>query len=93
MDAVESMMRGAELAAWRKRLGYSQLELMLELDVKSRQTISSWENAADIPRVVELALHGLEHHPPCRRRGGKKVSVRESREYLAKMSRRETVDE
>lgn len=77
-------MRGHDLVAWRKRNGYSQEDLMMELDVKSRQTISSWENSnRDIPRLVELALNALEGLPHFRRLAGKKASKKEKRDYFA----------
>jgi transcriptional regulator with XRE-family HTH domain len=69
-------MRGSEMVALRKRLGYNQRELMIELDVKSRQTISAYENSLDkVPRLVELALVALESKPECRIRSGKKAEV------------------
>ena len=53
-------MTGDEMKAWRGRNNYTQDMLMRELEVKSRQTISSWENAEKVPRLVELALAALE---------------------------------
>ena len=76
-------MQGPDLLAWRKRNGFSQEELMKELGVRSRQTISSWENSEkDVPRLVELALNALEKDPSCRRRAGKKASAKEKRDYF-----------
>ena len=76
-------MRGADLTALRKAIGYSQEQLMTELGVKSRQTISSWEHSERIPRTVELALIALREVPSCRRSGGKRVSKREARDYFS----------
>lgn len=77
-------MTGEELVAWRRRNGYSQEQLMRELDVKSRQTISSWEKSGNqVERTVELALIALERDPMLRRIAGKKASAREARAYLA----------
>lgn len=59
-------MTGAEWAAKRRRLGYSQQTLMEELGIGSRQTISTWENSDEVPRLAILALHALEHCPECR---------------------------
>jgi len=69
-------MLGADLVSWRTRNGYRQEDLMRELDVKSRQTISSWERPEHVvPRLVELALIALEHAPSCRRIAGKKLAL------------------
>ena len=51
---------------WRGRHGYTQDQLLKELQVKSRQTISNWERAERVDRLVELALIALERHPECR---------------------------
>ncbi len=80
-------MRGSELVLWRKANGYTQAELMEELGVKSRQTISSWENSEnELPRLVHLALHALEHDPSCRRRLGNKATAKQRRKFFEKMS-------
>lgn len=63
-------MRGAELKEWRKKVGLTQADLMEELEVNSRQTISTWENAEQIPRIVELAVTALDKVEPTRKRGG-----------------------
>ena len=61
-------MTGAELKKWRKSNGYTQQRLQIELGVKSRGTISSWENSATaVPRVVELALLALSEIPSSRK--------------------------
>lgn len=76
-------MNGAELREWRKRNGYSQDELMKELGIRSRQTISSWENSNDeLSRMLELALNALEYVPESRRRFGSKMSAMERKQAL-----------
>jgi transcriptional regulator with XRE-family HTH domain len=77
-------MTGPQLTAWRKANGYSQELLMEELEVKSRQTISSWEHSERIPRTVELALMALEHIPEYRNIGGKKATSKEAKAYFAR---------
>ena len=61
-------MKGNELPAWRKRNRYPRQEdLMWELGIKSRGTISAWENSDDdLPRTIELALMALERIPLAR---------------------------
>jgi transcriptional regulator with XRE-family HTH domain len=61
---------GAELKAWRSSIGWTQVDLMIELDIKSRQTMSAWEHAERIPRVVELAIIALDQIEAARRRSG-----------------------
>jgi DNA-binding XRE family transcriptional regulator len=70
-------MIGAELRAWRKRLGMTQEMLRVELGV-SRQTIVVWE-ALDkpIPRLTELALIALENNPDCRTTTGHRFTAAE----------------
>jgi DNA-binding XRE family transcriptional regulator len=77
-------MTGADLTAWRKTNGYTQELLMKELEVKSRQTISSWEHSDRIPRMVELALRALEYIPEYRQIGGKKATSKEAKAYFAR---------
>ena len=78
-------MNGSELTEWRQRNGYTQQNLMLELDIRARQTISSWEKeTATVPRIVELALLALERFPESKRIEGKKASTKEQREYFSK---------
>ena len=78
-------MKGADWAQWRKRLGYTSIPvLMLELGVSSRQTINNWEKADEVPRLAELALYALEHHPDCCDKIGKQPTKMEGRQYLAK---------
>jgi DNA-binding transcriptional regulator YiaG len=81
----ERHMKGAEWAAQRRRLGYSQQTLMRELGVGSRQTISTWENSEEVPRLAVLALYAIEHCPECRRSLGSGVSLTEERKYFNKM--------
>ncbi len=76
-------MRGRDLREWRKRNGFSQEELRQELELGSRQTVSSWERPEkEVPRLVELALRALEIDPTCRQRVGKKASAKERRDYF-----------
>jgi transcriptional regulator with XRE-family HTH domain len=83
-------MRGRELTEWRRRNGYDQKGLMNELEIGSRQTISSWENSKrPIPRTVVLALTALERLPDCRNIAGKKVSSQVRTEFLNKVGRSE----
>jgi DNA-binding XRE family transcriptional regulator len=63
-------MTGAELREWRRNIGWTQADLMKELDVASRQTIITWEGATEVPRMVELAITALDQVEPCRRRSG-----------------------
>ena len=74
-------MRGKELKEWRKRNGYAnQKALQLELDIKSRTTISNWENSEEkLPRTVELALIALEKLPELKTASGKGLSLNQIR--------------
>lgn len=74
-------MRGSELIAWRELMGFSQLDLMKELGVKSRQTISSWENSEEIPRIVALAIKALEFDPNLREWAGKATPAKAARKF------------
>lgn len=67
-------MKGNELPEWRKRNRYlRQEDLMKELNIKSRGTISAWENSDDeLPRTVQLALMALEQLPLARKIEGKR---------------------
>ena len=74
-------MGGIDLKQRRKRLGYNQEDLMKELGIKSRQTISTWENTSEsLPRILELALTALENIPECRNWLGKRVSATRRKE-------------
>jgi transcriptional regulator with XRE-family HTH domain len=61
---------GAELKAWRSSIGWTQADLMIELEVGSRQTISTWESAEKIPRLVALAITALDQVEASRKRSG-----------------------
>ena len=62
-------MRGHHLREWRKRHGFSQEELRLELKLRSRQTLNSWEHPEnEVPPLVENALYKLERDPIFRQR-------------------------
>lgn len=63
-------MTGTELRIWREGLGWNQTDLMHELEVRSRQTISAWEASDAIPRIVELAIIALDQVEACRKRSG-----------------------
>ena len=71
-------MKGNELPAWRKRNRYfRQEDLMKELDIKSRSTVSTWENSEDeLPRVVQLALRALEELPDARTIAGRRTNAK-----------------
>jgi hypothetical protein len=43
---------------------------MIELEIGSRQTISTWEKADSIPRLVELAITALDQVEASRKRSG-----------------------
>ena len=77
-------MTGGELRAWRKANGYQTQEaLQRELGIKSRGTISAWENASEpLPRLVELALKALERVPECRMIGGAHRDVRRGKPLI-----------
>ena len=61
-------MTGEDIREWRIRNGYqTQADLQKELGIKSRTTISAWENMNEpIPRPLELALIALERMPELR---------------------------
>jgi transcriptional regulator with XRE-family HTH domain len=63
-------MTGAELKRWRENNGWKQADLMIELEVASRQTISTWESTQEVPRMVELAIVALDQVEACRNRSG-----------------------
>jgi transcriptional regulator with XRE-family HTH domain len=74
-------MKGSDWAKWRNRLGYNQQKIMRELNVNSRQTISTWEHAEEVPRLAVLALHALEQYPACQNIIGDRISMSEERKY------------
>lgn len=64
------MMSGDELRTWRQFRGWKQADLMSELEITSRQTISTWESAPEVPRIVELAIVALDQVETCRKLAG-----------------------
>lgn len=74
-------MKGSELPEWRKQNRYPRQEdLMKELGIKSRGTISAWENSEDeLPRSIQLALLALEAVPNARMIDGKRVHEKDFR--------------
>jgi DNA-binding XRE family transcriptional regulator len=57
-------MTGAELKVWRHKYNYTQRELCLTLEIKSPQTIISYEKSTNVlPRTFRLALMALESLP------------------------------
>ncbi len=64
------MMTGMDMKAWRIANGLSQSELMQELEVSSRQTMTSLEKAKRLPRWAELAIIALDQVAECRSRDG-----------------------
>jgi len=82
-------MRGDELTQWRHRHGYTQGALMIELGIRSRQTLSTWENSnSELPRVWQLALKALETFPELRKQDGKRATARQERSMSAKLASR-----
>ena len=75
------LMQETNLREWRIRHGYSQEALMAELGVRSRQTISTWENADrnELPRMLELSLIALEKVPECRMVAGQRTKAAQSK--------------
>jgi transcriptional regulator with XRE-family HTH domain len=63
-------MLGSELKRWREARGWQQSDLMKELEVSSRQTITNWESSEQLPRLVELAVIALDQVEACNRRAG-----------------------
>lgn len=64
------MMSGADLKTWRQTVGWTQSQLMDELDISSRQTIVNWEKSDWVPRIVELAVIAVDQVEACRATGG-----------------------
>ena len=52
-------MDAAEFKAWRKRLGFTQIQAAEALGM-SRRSIIDYEHGQAIPRVVELAAMMIE---------------------------------
>ena len=67
-------MKGTEVRDWRIRIGYlNQTDLMWELGIKSRTTLSNIETSPDeVPRMIGLALLALERVPETRQIFGKR---------------------
>ncbi|MBM9593992.1 helix-turn-helix domain-containing protein [Roseitranquillus sediminis] len=66
-------MIGKEVREWRERNGYRQADLLKELGIGSRGTLSALENSEkEIPRQMELALIALEENPGLRIYHGRK---------------------
>lgn len=75
-------MIGSDLTAWRERNGYSQKKLQIELGIKSRGTISAWENSVKpLSRTLELALIALERIPDLRKSVGKPETAQGRAQY------------
>ena len=79
-------MTGSELRRLRKRLGYTQQTFIQELDVRSRQTLVTWEKSETVPRLVELAALALEHLPEHQRIHGKGATARERKAFEKNVS-------
>jgi transcriptional regulator with XRE-family HTH domain len=69
------MMTGAQLKSWRQERGWKQSDLMVELEIGSRQTITTWETSNEIPRLVELAIVALDQIEACNRVGRPKLQL------------------
>lgn len=62
-------MKGSQIRAWRKRIGWSQARLADALshgrDRVHPMTVSKWErDESKPPPYLRLALAWLEEHPP-----------------------------
>lgn len=69
-------MQGIDLRSWRKQYGLTQADLALELEV-SRQTVVGWEAGGALPKMLMLALRGLEQN---RSTAGKRMSASQQRD-------------
>lgn len=74
-----SEMNGADLKQWRARNSYTQEQLCVALNVRSRQTIINWEKSTGaLPRMLSLALMALELWPNhAYRDGGRRATITE----------------
>jgi transcriptional regulator with XRE-family HTH domain len=63
-------MRGEHLKIWRTKRGWKQADLMRELDISSRQTLTTWESSERVPRIVELAIIALDQVEACNHQAG-----------------------
>jgi transcriptional regulator with XRE-family HTH domain len=80
----QESMDGNDLVKWRERNGYSQEELMREVGIKSRQTMSAMENNKTlVPRMLVLALIALEGIPESRAHFGKKAKAKDEKKFIA----------
>ncbi len=72
-------MIGRDIREWRKRNRYqTQADLQVELGIKSRGTISAWENSDEpISRTLELALFALARLPELRMIHGMRMTAKE----------------
>ncbi len=70
---------GRDIREWRKRNKYhTQADLQQELRIKSRGTVSAWENSdKPIPRILYLALMALEQRLGPREVFEKRMSAKE----------------
>lgn len=60
-------MNGPDLSKWIEDSDFSRSELMLQLGLKSRQTLYAKEHSKEnLPRLWELALMALEKLPAAR---------------------------
>jgi len=85
-------MNGNDLKVWRTSKGWTQSDLMRELDIKSRQTIVKWEASDKIPRLLYLAILAIDGLPDARLSGIVGVRVADSdasrqREVALRISR------
>lgn len=80
---MATALTGDDVRDWRKAHALTQIELAQELDV-SRQTVIGWEaTEGEVPRLLQLALRGLELS---RSVAGKRASAPEYRELRARPS-------
>jgi len=79
-------MKGSDLKAWRKKNGWTQADLMAELEINSRQTLSSWEKSDQLPHIARLAIIALDQIEACRKRSDLKTQFRP--EEIAQMHMR-----
>ena len=70
-------MTGDELRSWRKKHRFTQERLGWELEV-TRQTVWAWEQSSQpVPRMLYLALLGLESRPDAQAVIGQRASTAE----------------
>ena len=84
---VRRAMNGSELRDQRRRLGFTQDDLISELGIRSRQTLISWEKSdGELPRLVELAMLPQERIPECHQKAGKKTPARDRQAFKRKVA-------